>query len=80
MTSVTPEMWKNANRKWHRTPNDQLIDLDRFEEFWIEHIETTNYYKVFGKDISEIEWNLMKTGSKEAAHSYLDELELILKQ
>ena len=80
MVQVSPEAWQRANRNWHRTPNNQIIDLNRFQEFWYEDVESSGEHKVFGKDIDGIEWNLFDAGCFEDAHKYVYELYSILKQ
>lgn len=80
MCKVSPEQWQQANRKWHMTPNTQIVDLNRFQEFWYEDVESSGEHKVFGKDIDGIEWNIFEAGCSVDAQYYVNELYSILKQ
>lgn len=80
MVQVSPEAWQQANRKWHLTPNYQIVDLNRFQEFWYNDVESSGEHKVFGKDIDGIEWNIFNAGCSDDAHNHVNELYSILKQ
>lgn len=80
MVQVSPEAWQQANRKWRLTPNYQIVDLNRFQEFWYDDVESSGEHKVFGKDIDGIEWNIFNAGCSDDAQYYVNELYSILKQ
>jgi len=59
--------------KWHQTANDQIINLDLFESFWIEEIlnEYIHKWHVFGKDKDKVHWRMAECQNYSLAEEYL---------
>ena len=86
MVQVSPEAWQQANRKWHKTQNLEIVDLNRFKDFSINKSLEPMYpghmwfYKVVGRDCENGFWEFITHDQKETCEKYLNELYSILKQ
>lgn len=86
MVQVSPEQWQQANRKWHKTENGEIVDLNRFKAFSIGKSLKPTYpgsewfYRITGVDCENINWEFMRHVEKEPCEEYLNELYSILKQ
>jgi len=68
---------------WFKTKNDQVIDLNNMDSFWIEEIPPKNEYHVFAKEDKEedpIDWRLAEFDNQEEAQVYLRKIYLILNE
>ncbi len=57
--------------KWIQTLNDQIINLDNFDSFWIEEIPNGEFH-VFGCDKDKNDWRIAEFNSLETAREYFN--------
>lgn len=65
-------------KKWFLTESQQIIDLNKCSEFWIEDIPTTN--KIFCKTDDGIEWTIAEFECKLRAMRYLTDIYVRLNE
>ena len=70
-SSCFKEVKMNSEKNWHKTLNNQIIDLNLFESFWVEELPNSEWH-VFGKDKYEVDWRLAEFKGNIAAKAYLN--------
>ena len=69
-----------SKRNFHLTPNDQIIDLNLMDSFWIEECPGSEF-SIFGNDKNNDTWRLMDNiPSIENAREYLKVIYSLIKE
>ena len=56
--------------KWILTPNDQILDSDLMNSYWIELVPS-NEYHIFCQDMFGVDWRIAEFKNKVDAQEYL---------
>ena len=62
-------------KKPFKTQNDQIIDLDLCTAFWVDDIDSEDYFKIFCSTINpEMDWEIAKFKYMHDCKKYIDDI------